>query len=59
MNIEYNTWPTDNGENHFITVTKSGKSKVFEATSKKGVRKKLIDWITKNKLNYPIWKIKF
>ena len=41
MNIEYNTWPTDNGENHFITVTKSGKSKVFEATSKKGVRKKL------------------
>jgi hypothetical protein len=57
MNIEYNTWPTDNGENHFITVTRSGKSKMFNGSTKKEVKQKLFKWIEKNNLSIEFWKV--
>ena len=57
MNIQYDIWPTDNGTNHFITVTKAGKSKVFEGSTKKEAKEKLLSWVEKNKNSIPVWKI--
>jgi hypothetical protein len=57
MDIQYDTWPTDNGANHFITITKAGKSKVFEGATKKEVKQKLLNWVEKNKILIPLWKI--
>jgi len=57
MNIQYDIWPTDNGTNHFITITRAGKSKVFNGSTKKEVKQKLFEWIEKNNLSTQLWKV--
>jgi|APGre2960657404_1045060.scaffolds.fasta_scaffold959235_1 tRNA(Leu) C34 or U34 (ribose-2'-O)-methylase TrmL len=56
MNIDY----INDGQHHYIAVNKDEeKTFFFAGISKKDVKKKLINWITENKISIPMWKIKF
>ena len=57
MQVEYTT---DGMDFHFVTVTSIRKkiNKHFYATTKKEVKKKLIDWVQENVPDVPLWKIK-
>jgi hypothetical protein len=57
MQVEYTT---DGMDFHFVTLTSIRKkiNKHFYATTKKEVRKKLIDWVEINMPDIPLWKVK-
>ena len=55
MTIDY----MNDGSSHYIVVNRDKeKTYFFAGISKKDVKKKLITWISKNKKNIPLWKVK-
>ena len=58
--LSTNSTYINDGQHHYIAVNKDEeKTFFFAGISKKDVKKKLINWITENKISIPMWKIKF
>lgn len=57
MILEYTT---DGLEFHFVTLFSPKKKihKIFQGSTKKEVKEKLVNWVEKNLPDVPLWKIK-
>lgn len=57
MILEYTT---DGLEFHFVTLFNSKKKihKIFQGSTKKEVKEKVVNWVEKNLPDVPLWKIK-
>lgn len=57
MILEYTT---DGIDFHFVTLFNSKKkiNKIFQGSTKKEVKEKVVNWVEKNLPDVPLWKIK-